>query len=361
MAQTQQQYKCPCCGGSIEFDVGAQKMKCPYCDTEFDVEAFKEYDSSNQEESVEDISWDTADGAEWSEAEGMYTYVCKSCGGQIICDENTAATSCPYCGSPVILSGRLAGELRPDYVIPFKLGKEAAVAGLKKHISGLRLLPKVFKDENHIDEIRGIYVPFWLFDADADVDVHYKGTKVRAWSDSNYNYVETSYYAVRRGGSIGFNHIPVDGSSKLDDDLMQSIEPYDFSAAVDFNTAYLSGYLADKYDVDAAQSSQKANSRIRVSSEAAFGSTAQDYASKIVEACNIRLFNGKVKYALYPVWILNTSWKGNNYIFAMNGQTGKFVGDLPVDKKARNLWFAGLTALIGAAAYGIIWLLTMFG
>lgn len=134
MAQTQQQYKCPCCGGSIEFDVGAQKMKCPYCDTEFDVEAFKEYDSNKQEESVEDISWDTADGAEWSEAEGMYTYVCKSCGGQIICDENTAATSCPYCGNPVILSGRLAGELRPDYVIPFKLDKEARSQGLRSYL-----------------------------------------------------------------------------------------------------------------------------------------------------------------------------------------------------------------------------------
>ena len=102
------------------------------------------------------------------------------------------------------MMGQFAGALRPDYVIPFKLDKKAAKAALMKHYGGKRLLPKVFKDQNHIDEVKGVYVPFWLFDADADAHVRYKATRVRSWSDSNYNYTETSHYAVIRGGNIGF-------------------------------------------------------------------------------------------------------------------------------------------------------------
>ena len=108
--------------------------------------------------------------AQWQEgeADGLRSYVCKSCGGEIVGDENTAATSCPFCGNPVVMMGQFSGALKPDLVIPFKLDKKAAKEGLKKHLTGKRFLPKIFKDQNHIDEIKGIYVPFWLFDTDVD-------------------------------------------------------------------------------------------------------------------------------------------------------------------------------------------------
>ena len=131
-------------------------------------------------------------------------------------------------------------------------------AGLQKHLTGKRLLSKIFKDQNYIDEIKGIYVPFWLFDTDVDAQVRYRATKVRTWSDSNYNYTETSYFMIHRSGSVSFEHVPVDGSSKMADDLMESIGPYEFSEAVDFQTAYLAGYLADKYDVTAEESIERA-------------------------------------------------------------------------------------------------------
>ena len=137
------------------------------------------------------------------------------------------------------------------------------------------MLPKVFKDQNHIDEVKGVYVPFWLFDADADAPVRYKATRVRSWSDSNYNYTVTSHYAVIRGGNIGFERVPVDGSTKMADNLMESIEPFDFSDAVDFQTAYLTGYLADRYDVDAQQSIDRANQRIKQSAADAFSGTGK--------------------------------------------------------------------------------------
>lgn len=358
-----QEYKCPCCGGAIVFDSNIQKMKCPYCDTEFEMETLKGYDSELQNDKADDMQWESNAGTEWQEGEtdGLRTYICKSCGGEIVGDENTAATECPFCGNPVVMSGQFSGALKPDIVIPFKLDKKAAKAGLTKHLSGKRLLPKIFKDQNHIDEVKGLYVPFWLFDTYVSAQVRYRATKVRSWSDSNYNYTETQHYSVHRGGNIGFANVPVDGSTKMADDLMESIEPYDISDAVDFQTAYLSGYLADKYDVNADQSVQRANERVKKSTEEAFAQTVKNYTTVVAENSNIRLSGGKVKYALYPVWILNTTWKDEKFTFAMNGQTGKFVGNLPVDKVAAVKWALGLTAVFSVVSYGIIWLLHFMG
>ena len=349
-----QQFKCPCCDGAIEFDSTAQKMKCPYCGTEFEMEALQ-----SQEQPTEEMNWDTAAGGQWQpgETEGLRVYTCKTCGGEIVADESTGAAECPFCGNPVVMTGQFAGDLKPDLVIPFKIDKKAAIAKLQELYKGKLLLPKVFKDQNHIREVKGLYVPVWLFDTDADAFVRYKASTVRTWSDRNYNYTETSYFSVTRGGSIGFENVPVDGSTKMDDTLMESIEPYDLSAAVDFQTAYLSGYLADKYDVDAEASIQRANERIKRSTEDAFASTVQGYATVTPTSTSIWLNNGRARYALLPVWILNTQWNGQKFTFAINGQTGKIVGDLPMDKGARNKWVYGVTAAVSAAVFGLSYLL----
>lgn len=357
-----QEFKCPCCGGAIGFDSTIQKMKCPYCDTEFDIETLISYDRELKNERPEDLTWETQAGGRWQEGEtdGLRSYICNSCGGEIVTDANTAAAACPYCDSPVVMTEQFAGLLKPDFVIPFQMDAKAAKAALTKHYKGKCLLPKVFKDQNHIEEIKGIYVPFWLFDAEAEADIRYRGTRVQTWSDSDYHYTRTSYYSIRRGGTLAFERVPVDGSSKMADDLMESIEPFDFSDAVDFQTAYLAGYFADKYDVDAEQSTDRANLRVRTSTEDTFSSTVRGYASVIPESSSIRLQNGRAKYALYPVWLLNTSWKGQRYTFAMNGQTRKFAGDLPMDKGLFWKWFSGVAGGVSLAALAISYLVWLF-
>lgn len=360
------EYKCPCCGGKIEFDSSLQQMKCPYCDSTFDVESLKGYDEVLKEERQqpqEDMSWQTRPGSEWSqdEAAHMSVYTCNSCGGEIVADETTAATHCPFCGNPVVMTGRLAGDLKPDLVIPFKLDKNAAKEALKRHTSGKTLLPKLFRSENHLDEVKGVYVPFWLFDADVDANIRYHATRTRVWSDSRYNYTETSHFSLLRAGCIAFDGVPVDGSSKMADDLMESIEPFDLNEAVDFQTAYLSGYLADRYDVTAEQSIARANARIRKSTEDAFAGTTDGYATVVPESSNLQLFNGKARYALYPVWLLSTSWQGKNFLFAVNGQTGKIVGDLPMDKAAYWRWWAIWTAILGALSFAVLLILRLTG
>ncbi len=343
------EYECPCCGGKIEFDSSIQKLKCPYCDTEFDVADLKGYDETLKNPPPPDEDDLKPPSSEWSEeeAEGLRRYICKSCGGEIVTDATTAATHCPFCDNPVVMAGQLAGDLKPELVIPFKLDKEAAKARLERHLSGKPLLPKVFKSENHIDEIKGIYVPFWLYSSDADADMRARGTRVRTWSDRNYIYTETSHYSISRAGSLSFKGVPVDGSTKMDDTLMESIEPFDISEAVDFQTAYLSGFFADRYDVDSNSSRARAAERMKRACEETLRGTVRGYSSTTVESSGVRLHDSSVKYALYPVWILNTSWNGEKYTFAMNGQTGKFVGDLPIDNGAYLRWLFGLTAAIG--------------
>lgn len=353
------EYKCPCCGGGVEFNAGAQKLKCPYCDTEFDMDIVKAYDEQVNSVGEDKMDWNAVAGSEWGagEADGLRAYVCKSCGGEIIGEETTGSMSCPYCDKPIVMTGQFSGALKPDYIIPFKLDKKQAKEALKKHMEGKKLLPKVFKDENHIDEIKGLYVPFWVFDAKADAAINYKGTKDRTWSDNDFNYRETSYYLIQRAGDISFEKVPVDGSVKMPDDLMESLEPFNFKDATSFSTAYLAGYVTDKYDVDAANSIPRANTRIKTSTENAFRKTVQGYKTVETEKSSINLTDSKAHYCLFPVWLLNTTWNGQKYTFAMNGQTGKFVGDLPVDKNAyKNMFLkvSGIAAAVTFAAYSIV-------
>ena len=330
------EYECPRCGGAVAFDAQLQKIKCPYCDSVFELEQVKaKAEAAPQTECAADSDW----------SDEVNSYVCSSCGGEIISDANTVATSCPYCESPVVMNSRVDGILRPDLVIPFKLDKAAAKAALQKHISGKILLPKCFKSENRIEKIQGVYVPFWLYDAASDGDAYYEATNDRHWSDSDYNYTETSYYEVRRAGNMHFEAIPVDGSAKIADDLMESIEPYDLSQAVDFKTAYLAGYLADKYDVDQNACKERALARIRNSTRQALRDTVTGFDRVSEKDAQVNIEEGRIRYALMPVWILNTTYRGQQYTFAMNGQTGKMVGNLPMSKTAYWLWFAGITTL----------------
>ncbi len=356
------EYECPCCAGKIEFDSASQQMKCPYCDTTFDIDTLRGYDEAMNEAEQSETELQLNPGSEWQEGEtdNMLVYVCNSCGGEVVADKTTGATHCPYCDSPVVVSGTFSGDLRPDYVIPFKLDKESAMAALKKHLDNKFLLPDAFKSDNHIEEIRSVYVPFWMFDAKAHGNIIYKATKVRRWEDANYQYTETKHYSVIRAGDIGFENVPVDGSTKMPDDLMESVEPYNFEEAQPFNAAYLSGYMADKYDVDAARSIDRANVRVKQSVRDELRRTVTGYNTVTQQKENISLVNGRASYVLCPVWILNTTWNGEKYMFAMNGQTGKFVGNLPVDMGKFWKWlfiYSGIFGAIGGVIGAVIGML----
>lgn len=357
-------YQCPSCTGPLRFDGATGKLLCDYCDSAFQVEYIEDYYAHHDQQAQQahaqaqaqgPSQWDMSGlGGAWDE--DVRVYSCPSCGAELICEATTAATSCPYCGNPAIVPGQLGGALKPDLVIPFKLDKDAAVAALKKHYRKKPLLPRAFSNNNHLQELKGVYVPFWLFDGVADAEGVYNATRVSTSRHGNTEVTTTKHYQVRRRGSFPFEKVPVDGSSKMPDDYMDSIEPFDYGELKPFSTAYLPGFLADKYDVSAQESAQRADRRCENSAVIALRSTVLGYHSCIPISQSVTLRRGKVRYALLPVWLLTTRWREETFLFAVNGQTGKLAGDLPV---SRGRFFGLLLGISGslAAAVTIIRLL----
>jgi DNA-directed RNA polymerase subunit RPC12/RpoP len=357
------EYKCPNCGGAISFDANTQQMVCPYCNTTIDVRALQQADAPlTADQQSEAIDWQYST-KQYSpeEQQGLRAYVCNSCGGEIITDATVGATTCPFCDNPVVMQSQFSGAVRPDLVIPFKVDKAAAVAGLKRHYEGKRLLPKVFSDENHLDEVKGVYVPFWLFDAELQGHSEFRATNVRHWSDTEYDYIETETYHVERDAKMAFQAVPADGSSQMDDTLMESNEPYDYAAVVPFQTAFLAGYLANKYDVEAQQVMGRVDRRMGRTFGEAVAGTVRGYTTVSPRSNQVHALSRTVHYGLLPVWLLNTSWNGTRYVFAMNGQTGKMVGDLPLDVAAFWRWMILLFIGIAGVIAIIVFLISTFG
>lgn len=373
MSQETVNYQCPACGGPLRFAGESGRLQCDYCDSAFTPQEVEEHyaakhasaeaaSTDGEEKPVTATEQERAQSkadpiqeylkrSKWEgeEAEQLSAYTCSSCGAELICDVTTAVTACPYCGNPTVVPGKLGGALRPDYVIPFKKTREEAVAKLKEYYQGKRFLPKAFANANHLEEIQGIYVPFWLYDGTVSGEAVFIGTEVRTWNDSRYRYTETSRYRLERAGHLEFARVPADGSVKMPDAHMDAIEPYDYTELVPFSLGYLPGYLTDRYDVDAQACRERVERRVGESLEQALEATATGHGTTTTERCTAQARCEQVRYALLPVWMLHTRYEGEDYLFAMNGQTGRMVGDLPVSKGRVAAWFGGLTAALTVA------------
>lgn len=363
------QYKCPCCTAPLRFDGKADRLECDYCGSSYTVaemeamytqqdaqaeKAFAEAEAAAEQEAVqqqEETAWDASGlSQDWgADGEKLRMLHCPSCGAELITDDTTAATSCPYCGNNTIVPGQFQGALKPDYVLPFKLSKEDARAALKNHYKKKHFLPKEFSAQNHLEEIKGIYVPFWLFESGADADCTFHATRSHCHREGEYDVTVTEHFRVRRGGSMEFEHVPTDASQKMPDDYMDSLEPYDYSDLKPFSVGYLPGYLADKYDVPPEDCMTRADQRCRATAIEQMRRDVVGYDTVVTTGSNVSLQRGKIHYALMPVWTLHTKWQGKDYLFMMNGQTGKMVGDLPVSQGKYWGTFAALTGVFTVA------------
>ena len=372
MASKITNFQCPACTGPLRFDGESGKLKCDYCGSLFtvqEIEALYEdkidqaaesaQAAEAQAEAEQEVSlgpdpqgdWDWNTMSDWDEEMShLKSYNCPSCGAELICEETTVATSCPYCGNPTVVPGHFTGMLKPDYILPFKLDKNAAVSALKEFYRGKKLLPKTFKEENHIEEIKGVYVPFWLFDGTAEADMEFAATRSRSYTQGNKRITETDHFRVRRSGTVHFHRIPVDGSRKMPDAHMDAIEPFDYGELKPFSASYLPGFLAERYDVDADECERRADRRAANTTEDLVRATVSGYSSCSTVSRNIEMMRGEVKYALMPVWLLATRWNGQSFLFAMNGQTGRLIGDLPSSPALYWSWFARIALPIAAVA-----------
>ncbi len=348
-------YRCPCCGSVLTWDGRSGEMKCGSCSNTFPLETLEQYDLDQniRDTRAEDFQWSRpAEGTVDGDDGELRAYTCSSCGAQMVVSDTAAAACCPYCGNDSVIPQALQGKYRPQAVIPFLVTREEAVDAYKDLCKRKRLVPRKFIRDSRIEKMQGIYVPFWLFDCETDSDVTYKATRTSTTREGKYMVTRTRHYSVRRGGTVSFADVPVNSSTKLDDTLMEAVEPYDVSSLEKFNTAYLSGFQAERYDQGVDKCMPRAAQRIRESVSRVFRSTVTGYSTVVPVNTQVNLTHSTSRYVMMPVWILNSTWRGKTYTFAMNGQNGRVRGGLPVGKgrvAAASLGLFTLLALAGAA------------
>ena len=338
-------YKCPNCSAPLSFDIGSQSWKCKFCDSEFTSADMERIEALGSSETIKEEEVTPAAKAQPKEEATMY--VCPSCGGKIITTPTTAATFCVYCHNPAIIASRLTEEEnRPAYLIPFKLKKEEAVRKLQSLCSGKIFLPKNFKKFVAAGEVSGLYVPYWLFDFDVKTSFTARGIKSKSWSDSNYRYTRTDDYDVARSGEILFKNIPADGSLKMDDNLMQLLEPFDYTQMLNFKMEYLSGHFAEIADENINKAAENVFSRVYPGVKNMLTNTAREYS--YLQGANHSIDKKDISYTnvMLPVWVLMAKSGRQKYVFAMNGQTGKMSGHLPKSLKVALLLYLKISLIL---------------
>ena len=354
--------KCPNCGGTVRFVPEKGKLVCEFCDTEFEIKSEStNYDHSSDLTTINGFDFRKFyEGVPKDDSQSLPIYYCKSCGAEVIAASEEASLTCPYCSNKIVLSDKVAGNMRPNGIIPFKIAK----ADLKKHLDKFyedkKLLPKNFFSESKMEMVTGVYVPFWLFNGTIYGKYNYTGKKVRSHVSGDLRITETETYDVFRSGGVAFKDIPLDASEKIDDALMDSILPYDFSEVKDFNYQYLAGFAADRFDVPGRSLQERAQKRMELTAKNKVNAmVSSQYTSIALNNYTLQANDIDVRYILLPVYFFSIKSGDTDYKFAVNGQTGKVVGELPIDAKASRHYMLKKAA-IPAAVVALYYILSYF-
>nr|MBQ8253242.1 zinc ribbon domain-containing protein [Lachnospiraceae bacterium] len=307
-------HKCPNCTTALIFNPATDLLECPSCRSSFSATEFTSDESSPGEASDTALSDDVME---------MNVYSCTACGAEISVNGVESSTFCSYCGQPTIVFDRVSSAKKPQYIIPFSVTKDQAITAIRKHLSSGYFVPQEIKDFS-IERIRGIYVPFWLYDIDY-ADAQYLKGEVKSGKHS-YTYY---YY---RSADVTFHDLTLDASDQLSDESTQRLEPYDTQAMRPFESGYLSGFYADCFDTDQNKLQYIARQR----SKELFDKEIE----KSVNAEDIEILKSdpkseitKSSYAMFPAWFMTFRYQDEPYTIMVNGQTSKVVGAVPYDKK----------------------------
>lgn len=346
--------KCPNCGGGLHFDPAAQNYECEYCLSRFTQEELEKIapEAKPDQENLPDNFAEQEDGiAGQADMEGAMVYTCPSCGAEIVTDGTTAASFCFYCQNPVILQGRLQGRYRPDYLLPFVIDKEKATEIFLGWLKKKRFVPSDFYGPEQIEKMTGVYFPYWLYSCQVDGILDGEGTRLRIWQAGNMQYTETQKYDVSRSGVMDITHVPRNALKKADKKLVEGVMPFDTRTMRPFSMGFLSGFFAEKRDMEQEQFQEEMEQEIRDFAADNLRDSIGGYNSINIRKQETKLREGKWEYALLPVWTLTyrESRTGEIYYFACNGQSGKVCGKLPVDSKKLWIFFAEIFLPLFAA------------
>ncbi|MBR3058905.1 MAG: hypothetical protein IKG93_13200 [Clostridiales bacterium] len=354
--------KCPNCAGNLVFDADRQLMVCEYCMSSFKASELKDTilpegkpgDSAKKEKSNQRIRKKLGDDGQ--------VFICNACGASVVADANTSATFCAFCGSPAIISQRLVDEFSPDYIIPFKYGRDEAVQKFFTWCKGGRWTPIDFVSKKNIEKLTGLYVPFWLYDVEALVDLSGEGVTQTSVTIGNTTTVTTSYYNVTRRNQLAWKRIPLDGATRIEDDLMEAIEPFKYNELRKFDPAYMQGFFAERYDLTGDDLKPRLIDRLKsyITQEIA-PSVGKYNKSFTVKRDDSVIYEPEMKYAMLPVWFMHYKYSGKDYYFCMNGQTGEVAGVAPVSWIKRLVLFFSVLAVLAVIGRFIIgWILGGF-
>lgn len=315
-------YKCKNCGGNSIYDPDRKAMWCPHCD------------GVDSEELLEGTTMEN----------------CSNCGAPLEgVGEFTSAMKCGHCGSYLILKERVEGKNEPDLILPFMVSRQKAEEAMKKEFRKRILTPSSFLTKQSLESMEGSYVPFWLYDYESRVDYEGKATKVRVYRRGDTEITETSHYRVVRKLDIDFDKIPVDASSRMADDVMDLMEPYEYRALENFAHKYMSGYEGEVVNFPAEDLESRVEEKARQDSDDILSGTISGYNTCIPVHKNIDLKRKSAYFALLPVWVYRYRFRGKEYIYHINGQTGKVIGKTPTDGKKALLYTATVFALTSMA------------
>lgn len=379
-------HKCPNCGGALTFDPSDQKFHCPFClstFTEEEVTAFEQQQKSARlsedtpTDSSETISSESENPAKTEnkasaslaaekstveekdddKAATMDLFYCPSCGAEIVTDATTAATYCYYCHNPVVLSGRLSGEFLPDKVLPFRIEKEEATEKFLAWAQKKWFVPKAFFNQDQVEKLTGVYFPYWAVDAEGIGELSGTGTSLRIWRVGDLEYTETKQFAVRRKGKLTFKELVKNALSKnIQQKMVEGVQPFDLDQAVAFRSQYLAGFQAEKRDIEYQAIKSTVQEELKDYGENLISHSVNGYTSFNRTQRDIQITKETNHYLLLPVWLV--TYRGDDkdkptFYYAMNGQTGKVSGVLPVSYKK-----LGLTA---GSIFLVVAILCMIG
>ena len=363
MSQVYEQ-KCPRCGAAMRFDAETGKLICDYCDNIVDIEAEdQKQETVYKDDEIKGFDFKKlTDQASRPDTENLPVYICVSCGAEVIASPVQTATACPYCGNNIVLTDKVSGMLRPDKVIPFHISSKELPAAVKRFYKDKKLLPKDFFSESKMGNVTGVYIPFWVFNGKFSGDLDYFAEKVTTTRRGDYLYSTEDHYVLVRRAQIAFDNIPVDAGEKIDNALMDSLEPFNLEEAKPFDMGYLAGFTAERFDEKKSTMSDRARKRMlntardMIASRAGGGYSNVRYQSGYLNA------DIDASYMLFPVYLFDIKYGNKNYNFAVNGQTGKVVGRLPDSKNARVSYFykwfgivAGILIALSILKYFLGW------
>ncbi|MBQ9461645.1 MAG: TFIIB-type zinc ribbon-containing protein [Clostridia bacterium] len=352
-------YKCLNCEAPLQYSAKKLKFYCEYCRSEYTEEELKKHFgqmdaelNNNQPVSEETQADDVPEGFE-DFASGTVMYTCQSCGAEVITDKTTAATFCIYCHNPVVISNRLTGAFKPDKVIPFKFTGEDAENKFFEFCQNKHFLPKAFISTAELNKIRGVYYPYWMIDSKKDGCLYATAKKVRRWTQGDTEYTETKIFRCKRAGLISFKDFPHPALRGEHSKALKYVNPYNSQDFRGFTMAYLSGFLAEKRDTERSDVQGEVDQALQEYSKKIYLDTITGYDSVMVDSVNVKTMDEHWQYAMMPVWMMNFNYEGKDYLYAMNGQTGKNYGELPLDKKK--------LALFGVILFVALLLLSILG